>query len=56
MLNPKDELIAKLKIAIGKQLPEVFREMAAEMLEQQKDVIIRWLKDNKQLVNEVIDS
>ena len=55
-MNPEDELIAKLKIAIGKQLPDVFREMAEKMLEQNKDVIIHWLKENKQLVNEVIKS
>ena len=55
-MNPKDELISKLKIAIGEQLPAVFRGMALEMLEQNKEIIIKWLKENKHLVKEVIES
>ena len=31
-LDPEDELISKLKTEIGRQLPEVFREMAEQML------------------------
>ena len=55
-MNPEDELISKLKTEIGKQLPEVFRGMAEQMLEQNKEVIMNWLKDNKHLVKEVIES
>jgi hypothetical protein len=55
-LDPEDELISKLKTEIGKQLPEVFRGMAEQMLVLNKGVIINWLKDNKDLVKEVIES
>ena len=55
-MNPEDELISKLKIAIGKQLPAMFRGMAEEMLEKNKEVVINWLKDNKHLVKQVIES
>jgi len=55
-LNPKDELISKLKIEIGKQLPAIYRGMAEGMLEQNKETIIKWLKENKHLVKEVIES
>ena len=55
-MNPEDELISKLKIELGKQLPAMFRGMAEEMLEQNKEVVINWLKDNKHLVKEVIES
>jgi hypothetical protein len=55
-LNPEDELISKLKMEIGKQLPAVYRGMAGQMLEQNKEVIIKWLKENKNLVKEVIES
>jgi hypothetical protein len=55
-LNPEDELIAKLKTEVGKQVPAMFRGMAVNMLEQSKEVIINWLKENKHLVKEVIRS
>jgi hypothetical protein len=55
-LNPEDELISKLKIEVGKQVPAMFRRMAVNMLEQNKEVIINWLKENKHLVKEVIQS
>ena len=55
-MNAEDELISKLKTEIGKALPPMFGGMAEEMLEKNKDVIINWLKENKQLVKEVIES
>ncbi|MHC3128828.1 MAG: hypothetical protein IBV52_01965 [Candidatus Bathyarchaeota archaeon] len=55
-MNTEDELISKLKIEIGKALPPMFSGMAESMLESNKDVIIKWLKDNKDLVKEVIES
>jgi hypothetical protein len=55
-LNAEDELISKLKQEIGKTLPSMFSGMAENMLENNKDVIINWLKENKNLVKEVIES
>ncbi|GAG38986.1 unnamed protein product [marine sediment metagenome] len=55
-MNTEDELISKLKQEIGKALPPMFAGMAENMLESNKDVIIKWLKDNKDLVKEVIES
>ncbi len=55
-MNAEDELISKLKSEIGKTLPEMFAGMAENMLDNNKDVIIAWLKDNKDLVREVIES
>jgi len=54
-LNAEDELILKLKIKIDKKVPAMFRRMAKNMLEQNKDVIVDWLKENKHLVKEVIE-
>ena len=54
-LNAEDELIFKLKAEIGKTLPTMFAGMAENMLESNKDVIITWLKENKDLVKQVID-
>jgi len=54
-LKPEDELILKLKMEIGKQLPTIYRGMAEQMLEQNKEIIIKWLKKNKHLVKEVIE-
>ena len=54
-MNPEDELISKLKEAIGKKLPAMYRELAKGMLDQNKETIINWLKDNKHLVKEVIE-
>jgi len=53
-LNAEDELIFKLKAEIGKTLPSMFAGMAENMLESNKDVIITWLKENKELVKQVI--
>ena len=55
-MNAEDELISKLKTEIGKTLPQMFAGMAENMLESNKDVIINWLKENKDLVKEVIES
>ena len=55
-LNAEDELISKLKQQIGKTLPPMFGGMAENMLESNKDVIINWLKENKDLVKQVIES
>jgi hypothetical protein len=55
-LNAEDELISELKQEIGKTLSPMFAGMAENMLESNKDVIINWLKENKQLVKEVIES
>ena len=55
-LNAEDELIAKLKQEIGKTVPSMFAGMAENMLESNKDVIINWLKENKDLVKQVIES
>jgi hypothetical protein len=55
-LNAEDELIDKLKQEIGKKVSSMFAGMAENMLENNKDVIINWLKDNKDLVKQVIES
>ena len=55
-LNAEDELISKFKVAIGEQLPAMFRGIALEMLEKNREIIINWLKENKDLVKEVIES
>jgi hypothetical protein len=55
-LNAEDELISKLKTEIGKTVPPMFSGMAEKMLESNKDVIIDWLKENKDLVKQVIES
>ena len=55
-MNAEDELISKLKQEIGKTLPPMFSGMAENMLESNKDVIINWLKNNKDLVKKVIES
>ena len=55
-MNADDELISKLKAEIGKTLPSMFAGMDEGMLEGNKDVIIKWLKENKDLVKQVIES
>ena len=55
-MNAEEELISKLKTEIGKALPSMFAGMAEEMLESNKDVIITWLKENKDLVKQVIEN
>ncbi len=55
-MNAEDELVSKLKQEIGKTLPSMFCAMAENMLEKNKDVIIKWLRENKDLVKEVIES
>jgi hypothetical protein len=53
-LKAEDELISKFKIKIGKKLLQMFGGIAENMLENNKQVIINLLKDNKDLVQEVI--
>jgi hypothetical protein len=53
-LKAEDKLISKLKIKIGKKVPSMFSGIAENMLENNKQVIINLLKDNKDLVQEVI--
>jgi hypothetical protein len=55
-LSAEDELISKFKVAIGEQLPAMFRGIYLEMLEKKREIILNWLKDNKDLVKEVIES
>lgn len=55
-MNAEDELVSKLKQEIGKTLPPMFAGMAENMMENNKEVIINWLKENKDLVKEVIES
>ena len=55
-MNARDELISRLKQEIGKTIPSVFAAIAENMLENNKEIIITWLKDNKDLVKEVIDN
>lgn len=55
-MNPEDELISKLKAEIGKTLPSMFAGMAEDMLESNKEVIINWLKENKDLVKKIIEN
>ena len=55
-MNAEDELVSKLRIEIGKALPPMFSGMAENMLESNKDVIVKWLKENKDLVKQVIES
>ena len=55
-MNAEDELISKLKAEIGKSLPPMFTGMAENMLESNKAVIITWLKENKDLVKQIIGS
>jgi len=53
-MNAEDELISKLKTEIGKTLPPMVAGMAENMLDKNKEIIISWLKENKDLVKEVI--
>ncbi|MCW4015027.1 MAG: hypothetical protein NWF06_01530 [Candidatus Bathyarchaeota archaeon] len=54
-MNAEDELISKLKTEIGKTVPAMFAGMAEDMMEKNKSVIINWLKENKDLVKQVIE-
>jgi hypothetical protein len=54
-MKAEDELISKLKTEIGKTLSPMIAGMAENMLDKNKEVIISWLKDNKDLVKEVIE-
>lgn len=54
-MNAEDELVDKLKTEIGKTLPPMVAGMAENMLDKNKTVIINWLKDNKDLVKEIIE-
>jgi hypothetical protein len=55
-LNAEDELVSKLKQEIGKTLPPMIGAMAENMLDKNQDIIIKWLRENKELVKEVIES
>ena len=55
-MNAEDELVSKLKAEIGKALPPMFSGMAENMLESNKSVIVKWLKENKELVKQVIEN
>jgi hypothetical protein len=54
-LNAEDGLIFKLKEEIGKTMPSMFAGIAENLLENNKKVIISWLKENKDLVKQVIE-
>ena len=54
-MDVEEELISKLKTEIGKTVPSMFSGMAEEMLESNKDMIINWLKENKDLVKKIIE-
>ncbi|MGD9130576.1 MAG: hypothetical protein PVH73_03255 [Candidatus Bathyarchaeota archaeon] len=54
-MNAEDELISKLKQEMGKTLPPMFSGIAEDMMEKNKEVIINWLKENKDLVKQVIE-
>ena len=54
-MNPEDELISKLKAEIGSTLSPMFSKIAENMLENNKTVIINWLKENRELVKQVIE-
>jgi hypothetical protein len=54
-MNAEEELVSKLKTEISKTLPPMVAGMAESMLDKNKEVIINWLKDNKDLVKEVIE-
>ena len=54
-MNAEEELISKLKTEIGKTLSPMIAGMAENMLDKNKEVIIKWLKENKDLVKEVIE-
>ncbi|HSQ53597.1 MAG TPA: hypothetical protein VLM82_04040 [Acidobacteriota bacterium] len=54
-MNAEEELISKLKTEISKTLSPMIAGMAENMLDKNKEVIISWLKDNKDLVKEVIE-
>lgn len=55
-LNAEDELINNLKQDMGDEMPRAFAGIARDMIEKNKALIIQWLKDNKDLVKEVIES
>jgi hypothetical protein len=55
-LNAQDELINNLKRDMGDEMPRAFAGIARDMIEKNKALIIQWLKDNKDLVKEVIES
>jgi len=55
-LNAEEELITRLKQDMGDKMPRAFAGIARDMIEKNKALIIQWLKDNKDLVKEVIES
>jgi hypothetical protein len=56
ILNAEEELITRLKQDMGDKMPRAFAGIARDMIEKNKALIIQWLKDNKDLVKEVIES
>jgi hypothetical protein len=55
-LNAEEELITRLKRDMGDEMPNAVAGIARGMIEKNKAHIIQWLKDNKDLVKEVIES
>lgn len=55
-MNAEKELITSLKRDMGSKMPRAFAGIARDMIEKNKALIIQWLKDNKDLVKEVIES
>lgn len=56
ILNAEEELITNLKRDMGDKMPRAFVGIARDMIEKNKALIIQWLKNNKDLVREVIES
>jgi len=55
-LNAEEELITRLKKDMGDEMPNAIAGIARSMIEKNKTHIIQWLKDNKDIVKEVIES
>jgi hypothetical protein len=55
-LNAEEELITRLKRDMGDEMPNAVAGIARGMIEKNKAHIIQWLKANKDLVKEVIES
>gem|GEM_PF-2024827 len=55
-MNAEEELITRLKQDMGGEMPRAFAGIARDMIEKNKALIIQWLRDNKDLVKEVIES
>ena len=55
-LNAEEELITRLKQDMGDEMPNAIAGIARSMIEKNKAHIIQWLKDNKEIVKEVIET